>query len=42
MDKVKVGDRIKIIHMKGEPHYKDRDGVVTQVISEYPLFWKLS
>ena len=24
MEKVKVGDRIKIIEMKGEPQYKDR------------------
>jgi hypothetical protein len=31
MDKVKVGDRIKIINMDGKPHYKDREGVVTHI-----------
>ncbi len=31
MDKVKIGDRIKIINMEGEPHYKDREGVVTHI-----------
>ena len=31
MEKVKVGDRIKIIEMKGEPQYKDREGVVTHI-----------
>ena len=31
MDKVKVGDKIKIINMEGEPHYKDREGVVTHI-----------
>ena len=31
MDKVKVGARIKIINMEGEPHYTNRDGVVTHI-----------
>ena len=31
MEKVKVGDRIKIIEMKGEPQYTDREGVVTHI-----------
>ena len=31
MEKVKVGDRIKIIEMKGEPQYKDREGIVTHI-----------
>ena len=31
MDKEHIGDRIKIIHMEGEPHYKDREGVVTHI-----------
>ena len=31
MDKVKVGDKIKIINMEGEPHYKDHEGVVTHI-----------
>ena len=31
MEKVKVGDRIKIIEMNGEPQYKDREGVVTHI-----------
>ena len=31
MEKVKVRDRIKIIEMKGEPQYKDREGVVTHI-----------
>jgi hypothetical protein len=26
-----IGDRIKIINMEGEPHYKDREGVVTHI-----------
>ena len=31
MAKVKIGDTIKIIKMDGEPHYKDREGVVTHI-----------
>ena len=31
MDKVKVGDKIKIINMKDEPQYTDREGVVTHI-----------
>lgn len=31
MNTVHIGDRIKIINMEGEPHYKDRDGVVTHI-----------
>ena len=31
MDKVNVGDRIKIINMESGPHYKDREGVVTHI-----------
>ena len=31
MNNVHIGDRIKIIHMEGEPHYKDREGVVTHI-----------
>ena len=31
MDKLHIGDKIKIIHMKGEPHYKDREGIVTHI-----------
>ena len=31
MDKIKVGDTIKIINMKDEPQYKDREGVVTHI-----------
>ena len=31
MDKVKVGDKIKVIKMEGEPHYKDREGIVTHI-----------
>jgi hypothetical protein len=31
MNKVHIGDKIKIIHMEGEPHYKDREGVVTHI-----------
>ena len=29
MDKVKIGN--KIINMEGEPHYKDRESVVTHI-----------
>lgn len=29
MDKANVGD--KIINMQGEPHYKDREGIVTHI-----------
>ena len=31
MDKVNVGDKIKIITMQGEPQYKGREGVVTHI-----------
>ncbi len=31
MDKVKIGDTIKIIKMEGEPHYTYREGVVTHI-----------
>ena len=31
MSKVKIGDRIKIIKMEGEPRYKGREGVVTHI-----------
>jgi hypothetical protein len=31
MDKVKIGDTIKIIKMEGEPQYTDREGVVTHI-----------
>ena len=31
MNEIHVGDKIKIIHMDGEPHYKGREGVVTHI-----------
>ena len=31
MDTIKIGDTIKILNMKGEPHYKDREGMVTHI-----------
>ena len=31
MEKVKIGDTIKIIKMDGEPQYKDREGIVTHI-----------
>ena len=31
MDKVNIGDTIKIIEMVNEPHYKDREGMVTHI-----------
>ena len=31
MNKVKVGDKIKIIKMEGEPQYTDREGIVTHI-----------
>jgi len=31
MDKVNIGDTIKIINMEGEPHYNGREGVVTHI-----------
>lgn len=31
MNNVLIGDRIKIIHMEGEPQYKDREGTVTHI-----------
>ena len=31
MNKVNVGDTIRIIHMEGEPHYKGRIGTVTHI-----------
>ena len=27
----KVGDKIRIIHMDGEPHYSGRTGIVTSI-----------
>ena len=31
MDKVNIGDTIRIIEMEGEPHYAGREGVVTHI-----------
>lgn len=31
MEKVKIGDIIKIIKMDGEPQYTSREGVVTHI-----------
>ena len=31
MEKLKINDTIKIIKMEGEPHYTDREGVVTHI-----------
>ena len=31
MEKVKIGDTIKIIRMDGEPQYTNREGVVTHI-----------
>ena len=31
MNNINVGDQIKIINMKDEPQYKDREGVVTHI-----------
>mgnify|MGYP003451876595 FL=1 len=31
MNNVLIGDRIKIIHMEGEPQYTNREGVVTHI-----------
>ena len=31
MEKVQIGDTIKIIKMEGEPQYTDREGVVTHI-----------
>ena len=31
MNKVLIGDKIKIIHMEGEPQYTNREGVVTHI-----------
>ena len=31
MEKVKIGDTIKIIKMDGEPQYTNREGVVTYI-----------
>ena len=31
MNKAHVGDKIKIIYMEEEPHYKGREGVVTHI-----------
>ena len=29
--KISVGTRIKIVYMQGEPHYTNREGVVTHI-----------
>ena len=31
MEKVKIGDTIKIIKMEGKPQYTDREGVITHI-----------
>ena len=31
MEKIKIGDTIKIIKMEGEPQYTNREGVVTHI-----------
>ena len=31
MNKVHIGDKIKSIHMEGEPQYTNREGVVTHI-----------
>ena len=31
MEKIKIGDTIKIIRMDGEPQYTNREGVVTHI-----------
>ena len=31
MDSIRIGDKIKIINMEGEPHYKDREGRATHI-----------
>ena len=31
MEKIKIGDTIKIIKMDGEPQYTNREGVVTHI-----------
>ena len=31
MDKIKIGDKIKITNMEGEPQYTNREGVVTHI-----------
>ena len=31
MNKVNIGDKIKIIHMEGESHYKGREGIDTHI-----------
>ena len=31
MDKAHIGDKIKIIHMAGEPYYKGREGIVIHI-----------
>ena len=33
---IRVGDKIKIIEMKGEPNYKDKEGIVKE-IDDYGL-----
>lgn len=29
--KVKIGDKIRILHMEGEPEYTNREGVVVHI-----------
>ena len=31
MNTIKIGSKIKIVHMDGEPHYTGREGVVTHI-----------
>lgn len=34
----KVGDRIRIVRMEGEPEYSGREGVIEQIYHEHPEF----
>ena len=31
MEEIKIGDKIKIIYMEGEPQYTGREGIVTRI-----------
>lgn len=31
MEKIKIGDKIKIINMVGEPQYTNKEGIITHI-----------
>ena len=37
MEKIKIGDKIKIINMVGEPQYTNKEGIITHIDDDVQL-----